>query len=336
MNVGKTSGKCRQCWSPSPSSFASINPTNFMRSLSILFCGFVLIHHACKAQYLSKTDNEILFTWGGDSLRSGWDPYAYLLVPVRLNGCPKQFYMQFDLGSPSSMFYHNKIRQIVKKYPGAVPLTDSLQPLRDFHFFAGDSKIEVKEMMLKQFGNAPVNWNKHSIEVIGTIGSDLIRNKVLVIDYPGKRLLIGEAIPGRFAGEKYDDLMWAGRGVLLPATIKGKKTRLFFDTGSSAFELITDQETSLSMALAGSAVITYPVNSWGRTLLANSFPSGDSIEIASRKLPVKHVTYMEGASEAQVNQMKNTGMGGMTGNKLFLRSILILDIPGKKFAIAQP
>jgi hypothetical protein len=311
----------------------------------MLLGGFIFIHHTCEAQpaavptvnqlSLSKTDNEIRFTWGGDSLRSGWDPYAYLLVPVRLNGCPKQFYMQFDLGSPSSMFYENKIRQIVKRYPGAVPFADSIHYLRDFHFFAGKSKIEAKEMMLKQFGDASVNWNKHSVEVIGTIGCDLIRNKVLVIDYPGKRLLINDAIPGQFAGEQFDNLIWAGRGVLLPATIKGKKTMLFFDTGSSAFELITDRETSLSLALAGSAAVTYPVNSWGRTLMANSFPSGDSIAIASRKLPVKHVTYMEGASEAQVNQMKNAGMGGMTGNKLFLRSILILDIPSKKFAIAQ-
>jgi hypothetical protein len=311
-----------------------------MRLPFLLLAVFIASINPCQAQYKSKlslpaASNEIPFTWVGDSLHGGWDPYTYLLIPVRLPGCPKEFYMQFDLGSPYSMFYTNKLAAIGEKYPKAVQAPDSTNRFRDLNFTAGKTTVDVKEMVAKQYGQTGINWNK-TVEVIGTIGSDLILGKVLIIDYPGKQLYICDKVPEKFAGEKYEQLIWAGRGVLLPATIRGKKTMLFFDTGSSAFELITEQETSQALAIPGSAAIRYPVNSWGQTLTANTFPSGDSIEIVSSKLPLKRVTYMEGVDEAVANQMKSTGMGGMTGNKLFLQSILILDLSNKKVGLAKP
>ena len=39
---------------------------------------------------------------------------------------------------------------------------------------------------------------------------------------------------------------------------------------------------------------------------------------------------MQGASDTQIAQMMKMGIGGMTGNKLFIGSILVLDTKNKK------
>ena len=108
---------------------------------------------------------------------------------------------------------------------------------------------------------------------------------------------------------------------------------LFFDTGSSAFELITDEATFGLLASTNSVRVQSPVTSWDRTLIAHSITTGDSIEVGLKKIPIKKVTYMEGASTAQVEQMKKIGIGGMTGNKLFLNHQLLLDTKNKKFGV---
>lgn len=284
---------------------------------------------------LPDTEQEIVFTWGGDSLGNKWDPYGSLLLPVQLPGCPKQFYMQFDLGSPYSMFYSNKISQISKKYPGAVNTADTTVKLFNINFIVGKTQITAKEIVVRQYDQSVINWNKKNIEVIGTIGSDLIDNRVLTIDYPGKRIIISKNVPDRFASVTFTDFVWGARRVLLPAVIKGKKTMLLFDTGSSTFELVTDKETCSSLSIPGAAASTYPVRSWNRTMMAHTLPSADSVEMASQRIPLKNVTYMEGATQAQINQMKQMGMAGMTGNKLFLGSVLILDTRNRKFGIVS-
>ena len=70
-------------------------------------------------------------------------------------------------------------------------------------------------------------------------------------------------------------------------------------------------------------------------MTANTLPSSDTMEIASQKLPIRHVTYFEGFSDTQAAQMMKMGMGGMTGNRLFLESVLILDTRNKKFGIIR-
>jgi hypothetical protein len=244
---------------------------------------------------------EAPFVWKGDSINGQWEHYAAMLIPVKLEGCPKQFYMQFDLGAPYSLFYRNKPETINSRYPLRLQLSDSA-------------------------------WQGNAIEIIGTLGTDLIGSKAVMIDYPGKKIIVCDTIPEK-PGLMLTDFIYANRSIILPALIKGKKTLLFFDSGSSAFELLTNKETTAMLAQPGVIPATYPVTSWGKILTAVSYTSSDSIEIAAVKMPLNRVTYIEGASDAQVNRMMKMGIGGMTGNKLFLHSILMLDIKNKRFGI---
>jgi hypothetical protein len=281
---------------------------------------------------LPEKQFKVPFIWKGDSVNGQWEQYAAMLIPVKLAGCPKQFYMQFDVGAPNSLFYKNKLQAINSRYRLPVQVTDSGVTCKQIGFSAGKTKILAREIMLRQLGDPQINWNNTAIEIIGTLGADLIDNRTVLINYPGREISIGYTIP-KNAGLTLTDFIYANRSIILPALIKDRKTMLYFDSGSSAFELLTNKETAIMLALPGTPPVSYPVTSWGKILTANSFVSKDSIEIAAVKMPLNRVTYIEGVSDTQVSRMMKMGIGGMTGNKLFIHSMLVLDIKNKRFGI---
>lgn len=285
----------------------------------------------------------IPFLWQGDSIRlkqggSKWESNVAILIPVKLKNCPRLFYMQFDLGSPSSLLYQNKIEAIKLKYPTAIPAQEVDGKLQNFSFKAGDMSILAKEIMVKQFDSTAIDWaKKNSIEIIGTIGTDLIDNQVAIIDYPHTKLSILQQIPEKLKSlVVLADLIYANRSVLFPAKVNGKATMLYFDTGSSMFELLTNQETATQLAKPDAKLAQYTVSSWNKALTANSLETNGHVELANTLVPLQVATYMEGVSDTQVARMLKMGIGGMTGNKLLLDYILILDTKNRKFGLVKP
>ncbi|MCI0751309.1 MAG: hypothetical protein L0Y35_05690, partial [Flammeovirgaceae bacterium] len=109
---------------------------------------------------------------------------------------------------------------------------------------------------------------------------------------------------------------WKERRILLPTTINGEKTSLYFDTGTSAFELLTSKSIFERLIRHGAPIENYRVNSWGNTLQAFSALTDHRAEFVNVSIPLKKVTYIEGTSLVQNLLMRISGMGGMTGNKL--------------------
>lgn len=272
--------------------------------------------------------------WKGDSLHGKWEPHAALLIPVTIPGCPRTFYMQFDTGSPYSLFYRDKLQAIHRQYPSITALRNIGDSLMDFYFKAGALAITARQIAVQAFDTTRIDWkNKRSLTIIGTLGTDLIDNKVIAIDYSRRQLIIGDSLPAAYKGTAPGSFVYAMRCILLPAMIQGKKTILYFDSGSSAFELLTDRATCLKLAADSSRPVQYPVQSWGKTLTANTITTSDSITLAGHAIPIRHATWIEGVSETQVSQMMKMGIGGMTGNKLFLHQILIFDTRNQQFRL---
>ena len=277
---------------------------------------------------------ELDFQWQGDSLHGGWEPYAAMLLPVTLPGCSQRLFMQFDLGSPSSVLYNAKLLDIHAKYPKAITLTDTTTALQNVSFKVGKMPVLASAITVRQVGARSVpgsSWKEPVI--IGTLGTDVIDGRVVAIDYPRKRLTLYPGLPKSIQPSELSGFVYTSRSVLLPATIKGKQTMLFFDTGTSGFELLTDRSTYQLLSSPGAIEKEYQVRSWNRFMTAHSSASSDSLMISSKQIPLRMVTYMEGASSAQIDQMIKLGIGGMIGNRLFLNSILVLDTRNKKFGL---
>lgn len=279
---------------------------------------------------LPETGQTIRFIW----MRDDHHANAAMLIPVKLEGCPRQFYMQFDTGSPYSSFYRSKLKDIQQQYPQVTVFADKADKLIQLRFTADHTPIPAKAIVVLQTDSTGLDWSENAQEIIGTIGTDIFDNKVLRINYPEMYISIGNIITGE------EDIRWSGflytrRSILLPAIIRGKATHLYFDTGSSAFELLIDRENALLLATPGGTISTFKVRSWDKALTATRMATADSIIIASEKLALRSVAFIEGVSEVQVNAMRNMGIGGMTGNSLFRDVQLIIDTRTGKFGI-QP
>lgn len=283
---------------------------------------------------LPAEDLNIDFVWQGDTLNTQWEPHAGLLIPVKLPGCPKIFYMQFDTGARLSLMYTEMMDDIRAKYPNSVA-KDSSSKLLDQQFSIAGKNILAKELVLRKRSGKGINWkNKKGIEVIGTLGMDLIENKTIVLNYPRQKITIANQVPADLNAKlTLTKFMLMSNSILLPVVIQQKKVMAYFDSGSSAYELLTNKATCLALSTPNAKPVTQQVRSMDNTLTAVIYPTKDSITIASQKLPIKRATYMEGVSNSQVEQMMKLGMGGMTGNQLFINSILVIDTKGKQFGI---
>ena len=303
-----------------------IAPTQLLKAQSVPSNELVLPPTIC----------EIPFRWQEDKVRGTTEKTA-ILLPVSLENCPRVFYMQFDLGSPYSMLYKNKIEDIKTRYPEAIPNLVDPGRVSGFSFKAGESKIFAKEIVVKQFDSSSVNWiSANAIEIIGTVGTDLIDAKFAIINYPQRIITISDTIPQIARQDvSWGDLIYTNRQVLLPAKINGRENILYFDTGSSMFELLTDKQSCYQLAVAGSTATSYQVQSWDKVLTANTLPSDQFVEFANVKIPLRAVTYIDGVADSQVEHMRRLGIGGMTGNKLFLNYVLMLDTRNKKFALKE-
>ncbi len=275
------------------------------------------------------------FKWLGDSVNATWEPNAYLLLPVKLPNCPRQFYMQFDLGSPSTIFYKSMLQQIESRFPKVQNMQDSGSKLRNFNFKVGTMPVHATELAVMNYRSKNIDWSdEKGIDIIGTIGADFIENRTMVLDYPARQFYNGISMRDKFASRlALTDFMFPRRSVLLPAIIRGKKLMLFYDTGSSAYQLLTDKKTSELMAAPRAIAIYSESRSWDKMRKMTTLATNDSIQIGSNTLPIRFTTFSEGASEAQITQMMKLGIGGMTGNKLFVNSVLILDTKNKKFGV---
>lgn len=285
---------------------------------------------------ISDKNASIPFLWQSDTINHEVNAYAAMLLPISLKGCPETYFMQFDLGAPTSLFYKNKLDAINKRYHNLVfQQKDTESELLNFQFTLGNTLVNAKKIAAKQFEGSKIDWSDTMTkQIIGTIGTDFFENKVLVIDYQKNRLGLSDKIPDSLSTDnKLADFKFESRRVLLPAEINNEAVDIFFDSGTSAFELMTNKKTWERLAKKGAAVSRYTVRSWDNQLTLNTVATDDSITFHSFQVPLRHVTYVEGTSFFQRMLMKLGGVGGLTGNKLFINKMILLDAKNQKFGV---
>ena len=272
--------------------------------------------------------------WASSKFGDRVEPRAAVLLPVRFEGLDKTFYAQFDLGAKSTVFYGKTLAAAAARAPTLQ--TDAKGKLAGpLAFTIGEIKASIPDPKVRaDIGDPNIAWDDpESIDLIGTIGVDLLEDRVLTVDFKAMRLSVGvAAMP---ATSQWSPMTLKSRWVLLDATLEGRPTKLLLDTGSSAFSLLIDK-ARWSELTTGQDAESFPVNSWGKKLMAHTAPTQARVVIGGLDTPLGDATYIEGTSVTQGLMMRATGMGGMTGNRLFFDRILILDAPGGRYAVLEP
>lgn len=298
-----------------------------------LIAGYFLIDHKLTPppNYLQLSDDfdEIPITWWQDESSE----MAALLLPVRLRQTDKTFYMQFDLGSPSTIFYKRTLADLESHVPDLHFEIDSTNHLLNFSFDMGNINISATKFRIIEYGDS-INWgDSTSLNIIGTIGSDLLEKKLTLLDFINDTCYFGNTLSDTGINEGLSDFSFKYRWVFLPAEINGKKRKLWYDSGTSGFELITSESIWKKMAKSGATPVIHDANSWGNTLKTHTIEVDEIIRFGTTNVKLKSATYVEGHTFLQEIIGRTTGMGGMIGNKIFMDKQVLIDCKNRKFGI---
>jgi hypothetical protein len=275
------------------------------------------------------------FVWQADNRAQPVVPQAALLLPIVLPGCPRQCYVQFDTGAPSSVFYAYPLAALCTRYPGARPyLQPKADTLQDLHFGLGNGQVQAHRLHVIAYGNRELPADTTAPLLVGTLGADVLEGRVLVLDYRRQRFSLTAQVPdslGRRAA--FVPLAFTGRRLVLSAAVAGEARQLLFDSGSSAFALLTSPATWQQLASPQATPQTAAVNSLGKTLTSHTVATEAALQLGPAKLPLQTVTYMEGTTLLQRSLMRFSGMSGMLGNRPFNQHTIIVDVAHQRFGL---
>jgi len=275
--------------------------------------------------------------WWADATARPVVPHAALLVPVTLPNCARTFYLQLDTGAPYTVFYAHQLGVLRSHYPtlNAV-LHVSQDTVRNCRFSLGGAAVLMRRTKVLANGRPELPTDSLAPYIIGTLGTDVLEGRVLVLDYARNRFTLGTQVPaglGRRA--EFVPLTFTNRRVLLEAGLQGRSEQLLFDSGSSAHALVTSQANWQQMATPGAPAHTTSTNSWGKKLLVHTVPTDAQLRLGTTSLPLRTVTYIEGMNLMQQTLMRFSGMAGMLGNEPFASGTLILDVQGGRFGVVR-
>ncbi len=172
------------------------------------------------------------FVWKGDTISGRFIPNLAINIPVSIDNLPYEFYMQFDLGAVTSVFYGNSLEPYLELHPELRNKIDSTQAfyiqsqknikLSNINLKLGEIDFKSREIgLFSEYGDSLTidSVKTNTSKRIGTIAPDLFQDKILIIDYPKSQICIADKIPRKYRGLKYQYPC----GALHPTKILGQQ-----------------------------------------------------------------------------------------------------------------
>lgn len=314
-----------------------------IRKLGFLIIVMTFIVNQTNGQKFTK------FKWVNDSVSGRYIEKLAILLPVKIDNLPNSFLMQLDLGSNQTIIRGKTISSFYNKFPQLKNKLDTINlckvqtrvypHLNNLNISIGGTfDSQVNAVCMKGYGiEIPIDSVSHETEIlIGSIGADILKNKILILDYPNSEICITEAsmvnpsdynfIPFQFLKENEDNRL------LLPFSANGQELRVLFDTGASMFELSTIEKNA--ELICNSAVTdSLVVNSWGEKKTKIGLKSNVELKFGDKVLPQLTVYYDKSKKYDYFYESNN--IFGLTGNALFLNETILIDYENKRFGIKK-
>lgn len=264
---------------------------------------------------VENESGSIPFTWLGKEKNA-------LLLPIHFSNDTITYYLQFDSGSAYTVFYSKSI--------STIPQIARHKETAKASFYIGKTKINSDKFKIYTMGND----GDTSLKIIGTIGADILEDRKTIINFKENYIALNVSkVPTQFQNKLFD-FQFKKRKIVFNGLLKAQEEKFLFDTGTSAYELLTNKEVWDNLKLPNSKInIEKSEQSWDNILTTYTANCKQKIKIANYEIPLNSVTYVEGFSQAQYAMMKFSGMTGMLGNKLFLNNIMYIDCTQNKMAI---
>jgi len=280
----------------------------------------------------------IPFQWQEAQLGGHNFPHAALFVPGTLPGLGNlRGWFQFDLGAPTSVLYGAALlpeqRHLITQLEpvGTAIFNGQKHPLVNTACHVGPWHLE-RLVYLEEFGDRGETIQGHPI--LGTIGSDSVREYILALDYPHQRLARLTTLPPAWEQERaWAPLQVSDHGhILLQVEVDGAPRWVIFDTGSSLFHLLTDAQ-QWNQLTTGQVTETFPISAWGVERRVQGGPARVTFSMAGTPLTIPRIHKLANESEAERQFLAAHNLVGIAGNAPFVQYMLLLDLPHQRAAM---
>jgi len=296
-------------------------------TFTLLICISIL---SCKK--IDSPENQISwqsFYFKSDIIAGKYVEKYAMFVPVTIENDTTKFEMQFDTGANMTEFYENPIRQINS-------IASKIDTFNANQYSAAlELKIDHLNSQVKAF---PIrkNWGGKKSKLIGTIGTNEFKNKILIINYPKQKFAVLDSINSNYI-KKFEliDFEDTEGQTYLRLKIANKIYNFLFDTGTSTTPLITNMQ--LYEKFTGNHkedIDTIRAKSWGVDVIAPGAKNNYPISVGNIKLKANQRVYGTD-SEHTLDFFKANNLDGLISNPYFFKDIILIDFRNKKFGVKK-
>lgn len=270
--------------------------------------------------------------WTSDFLGKEKIEKIAFYVPVKIKGLKGNLFMQFDSGQQTTLLYGKTLNRLLNSNNTFSIFydKDSLRYIKNPIINIAENQFKAKKIRIaSSLGSSKIDTSKI---VIGTIGFDAFVNRTLILDFKNDKLAITQKSANDldYNLNYIDDASIDKFPLLIPAKIGKKKTKLFYDTGSSMFPLLTSNKRLRNINDNKTDSLCC-INNWGKQLPVYRKKLNNEIKIGNTTYDNQSIYGCEVLNT--VDYLPSWYLFGMTGNKLFSGKIVVIDTKNNKFGI---
>ena len=279
--------------------------------------------------------------WNYDTLGNGSVKKGAMYVMVYIKDLNENALMQFDLGANLSGFYKKTLNLLIEDSPDIQQRIKSTKKGVEYFenaSFSLNNGVTLYKDHLYLWKNMGHDTLPESTPTIGTIGYDILTTHVLIIDYINDRIALVNEVPNDLEKEltyisKVDLSKFPP---ILPFKFGGKRTRLFFDTGSSSHQIITGTKRLKKIAVKRELVVIDSGYSWGKQDIIYK-AKVQKIKDPSLYIGDIYLGQVQVSGTDKLNLISWAGryLYGITGNVLFENCIVVIDRKNNRFGIVK-
>ena len=268
-----------------------------------------------------------------------------MLITSKLDTLDYLFRWQLDTGSPYTYLEGGTFKKFTNKFPylaDKIKRVDTSYNGNWYKIFTPPFKFDtpiLPNMILK---NDKIGGNfsqdlldKYKGFSIGTIGVDIFKNKVLILDFKNKKIGYCDSLTKQFYKQKINSspFQFYKNRIILPVQIGTEKINFMYDCGASMFTLNATPKHSKSFAPKQLTDTLYNINNGESGAVYNALGGKTDKQIKILGKTFKDmVIYLE-KDESEI--FEEAKVAGAIGNKLFLEHIVIIDFKTKKFSLVD-
>lgn len=284
------------------------------------------------------------YYWTGDSSNAK----DAMMLNSKIDTVDFNFRWQFDTGSPRTFFYGNVWNSFCDAFPylkskffnidtfksdgfinlknGGVVISKNTLPKPILGLLPNYGSVVDKNIILENLGASTT---------IGTIGIDLFRDGVLIIDFKKNKIGYTDILSDQFYKEKQhtiDFTLYQNR-IILPIKIGKKVFNFFYDSGASLFPLKSTAAFKAFDKMINYTDTLYNITTWGKSYNVPGGNIKEKIRIGKFKITQPKIYLHPDPDQFHTQIFKEAKVYGLIGNAFFENKIVVIDFTKMKFSI---